>query len=223
MGQEEEFNLTLVLILIGLLGIGAFIAVLELQKDAKHVPLSAMQKTSMHGSDLVAAAGAVLFDAPDKVIEGDTALFAWDADKNAYSECAGSTVPPGSDGGWTGAKPLNGTQSVGPILENTTYFLDCSKGDTMGRDVELVSVLPSKLTIKAYPEHVASGGQVTIVWNASHVNACVLMNSATGDVLSTELSGSASTGPVEQTTTFTLECETPLGSESESVTVSAGS
>lgn len=230
MEKEEEFNMVLVLILVGLLGIGVFIAYargvhplayIHMQPKTAMTENENMQQSTPAGQ-AASAASIFAFTAPNTVTEGATVPFSWDATKTTeqFTNCAGSTEPPGSDGGWSGDKPLKGSQSVGPILKNTVYFLDCSNSATEDtkRDVEIVSVFPVRVSIDAYPAKVSKGSSAMIEWNSTHADSCMITDDA-GAVVGKSLHGSHTVKAVVANTTYTITCETPTGPKSDSAIV----
>lgn len=222
MEREKEFDFVLILILIGLLGIGIFIA--YTQRAGLFATVSDIN-TAGHNTSIGEHATSIFgFTAPDTITEGAVALFSWDATKAAgdFTDCTGSTEPPGSDGGWSGGKPLKGEQSVGPIIKNTIYFLDCENKNTddMKRDVEIVSVLPAGVSIHAYPGDAHKGEKTGIVWDSAHTETCSVSDD-TGSVIGTDTSGSVLIDPPERDTTYTIECTAADNTVSDSVTVPA--
>jgi|GEM_PF-6656570 len=139
MNEKEELNLTLPVILIGLIVIGLFAYITISNKDGGF--LNNQQDEVVKGS---VSAAAYHFTAPDRVREGESAMFSWKIDVEKDALCVGKTEPDGSPGGWVGSKDIQGKQEVGPIFKNTAYFLDCTDGEKMVRDVELVTVLKDR-------------------------------------------------------------------------------
>lgn len=226
MGPKEEFNLTLPIILIGVLAVGVFVFFVSRNDGLRSLTMTDDGVTmaidfNAIANHLTASVGTVLFEAPNVIVEGDTAVFAWDANNPKLTNCSGATEPPGSDGGWTGDKPLRGAQMVGPIVKNTAYFLDCmgTTEDDAERNIELVTVLPVVVTINAYPEKVKSGGISTIAWSSTNSDGCQVTNSD-GGVVSTETTGSLVSSPLEKKTTYTILCKTPQSTVNASVVVS---
>lgn len=229
MDPKEEFHLTLPIILIGVCAIGIFVFVVSL--NGRFQPLETLSGDGEQthtavidfnaiANHLTASVGTILFEAPNIVAQGATALFAWDANDPKLTGCSGMTEPPGSDGGWTGEKPLKGTQMVGPIVKNTAYFLDCMgmTDDDAERNIELVTVLPVIVTINAYPETVKSGGMSTIAWSSANSNKCHVKDDE-GIVVGTDAAGSYVTSALEKETIYTISCKAPQTDVTTSVTV----
>ncbi len=75
------------------------------------------------------------------------------------------------------------------------------------------------LTLTGSPTNVSSGGTSTLTWNAANVTSCTASGGWAG---SRSTSGSEQVGPLDQTTTFNLDCTGDRGSVSRSVTVTVG-
>ena len=71
--------------------------------------------------------------------------------------------------------------------------------------------------LSASPTSVSSGGTALLIWSATSASSCTASGGWTGDQPS---SGSASTGSLSGTTSYTLSCIGPGGSASRSVKVS---
>ncbi len=215
MDEKEDFNLTLPIILLGLIAVGALLFFTLFDKNGPESLKNVLEEAP--GNQVTAA--AYHFTAPDRVSEGDTALFSWNVDASEQAVCEGSSVPEGgSDGGWTGVKDASGTQEVGPIDKNTTYFLDCLDGEEVSRDMELVSVLEPQISLSANSEVVTSDGSVSVAWDAVYVVGCELTNGS-GEVLSREINGVYNGMPMDESDTFTLTCETNTEPLVESITI----
>ena len=131
MSEKEDLNLTLPIILIGVLAIGLFLYFSS--SDVEEV----IEETVVVQEQQAAA----YFVAPNVVKKGERAMFSWKADVSNEAVCVGKIDGGGSDGGWSGVKNLKGEQEVGPIEGSTAYFLDCTDGEKMIRDVELIQVI----------------------------------------------------------------------------------
>jgi hypothetical protein len=77
---------------------------------------------------------------------------------------------------------------------------------------------PPVITLAASAGSVTVGASVTLTWNAQNADACTASGGWTG---SRPMSGSASSGPVNASTTFTLTCTGVGGSRDAAVTVAA--
>ena len=81
-----------------------------------------------------AAPDVTLSGAPQAVAAGGTATLSWST--TAATTCRGS-------GGWTGPKPLSGSEQVGPIRSDTLFVLSCAgAGGTRDSSVTLSVAAP---------------------------------------------------------------------------------
>lgn len=134
--------------------------------------------------------------------EGDSATLNW--------SCRNSSSSSGVNFS-TGGVP-SGSAVVTPP-DTTTYTIVCSNG---GQGSIIVTVLHPVLTLTANPERVRRGNASTLTWSTENVNTCSLTGPG---VSASGTSGSQSTGPVMNESTYTLSCQNQAGSKSESATV----
>ena len=124
-----------------------------------------------------------------------------------------------ASGAWSGTKAVNGSQSVGPLTQNSTFTLTCTgPGGSANRSVS-VTVDPAALptvTLTANPTTVNSGGSSVLTWTSSNATSCTAGGAWSG---AKALSGSQSVGPLTQDSTFTLTCTGIGGSTNVPVTV----
>ena len=143
--------------------------------------------------------------APPLVTSGSSATLVW-ASSNATS-CKAS-------GGWSGSKATSGSASTGAITSSTTFTLTCTGASGTTATAETVHVTltapnPS-VSLSASPTSVTSGSSATLTWSSSNATSCTLSG---GNFSSTSeaTSGSASTGALSATTTYTLTCSGASG------------
>lgn len=140
---------------------------------------------------------------------GGSTTLSWSA-SNATS-CSAS-------GGWSGTRGTSGSEAVSPTAD-TTYSLSCT-GDG-GTDTASVAVtvnaLPPELSFSAAATTVASGGEISLTWSASHTDSCSASGGWSG---SKSANGTEVVGPLSAGTTFTLSCSGPGGNVVEMLTVS---
>lgn len=126
-----------------------------------------------------------------------------------------------ASGGWSGAKGLNGSETVGPLASPTTFTLTCSgAGGTGSRSVTVATVgsIPAPtVSISALPTSVLVGGVSTLAWQSTNATTCVASGGWTGEKGS---SGSETVGPIDRTTTYSLACTGEGGSASADSLVS---
>ena len=204
MTPKDDFNITLPIILIGILAVCALLF-FTLFDRGSIVPPEGENNTPS------STVKRYHFTAPNQVAQGAMALFSWKANVSESAECEGNSVPEGSDGGWSGPKSVEGEQEVGPIDKNTTYFLDCFEGEDASRDMELVTVLESRILLTH--EEDTDGSHIT--WSSLHVESCALTNQDE-EILSTETNGILK---ATAEATYTLTCKTSKGSLTESLSV----
>jgi hypothetical protein len=124
-------------------------------------------------------------------------------------------------GGWSGQKPLNGSERVPPAPVGRTLTLSCfgARG-TMSKSITFAtadkpSSAPS-VALTATFLTVDSGGRSTLSWSSGHVAMCEARGAWSGH---RELTGRAETPPLRKTSAFILNCTGPQGAARESVVV----
>lgn len=124
---------------------------------------------------------------------------------------------------WSGDKPVNGNETVGPLSESMTFDLSCagsdgsSVSDSVSVTVRQDTPSPPTMTFSAAADSVAMDGSTTLSWSSADTDSCLATNAWSG---SKPTSGSESTGPLSANSTYTLECSGPGGNVSRTVTVS---
>ena len=147
---------------------------------------------------------------PSSLRSGDSSTLSWSS-QNATS-CTAS-------GAWSGTKGVSGSQSTGPVKENSTYTLTCTgfgRSATQSATVSVTSLAPT-VSISAGPSTIASGGSSTLTWSSTNATACTASGGWSG---SKGTSGTQSTGALTNSATYTLTCLGPAGSAAQSTTVS---
>ena len=165
------------------------------------------------GSDAV----DITVDAPDAptlslntsatvVNEGQSVTLTWST-SNA-TVCTAS-------GGWTGARSINGSSSVGPLTQNESFGLSCTgPGGSIQSSVS-VSLRPT-VDLIADATVVTQGQDAVLSWNARHADSCTASGGWSGSL---GTSGSQTIGALTADTSFTLTCSGAGGSASDSVAV----
>src|SRR4029077_5050334 len=105
-----------------------------------------------------AAPSVSLSAAPSTVGSGSSSMLTWNA-ANA-SSCSAS-------GGWSGTKPVSGSQSTGSLTANATYTLTCTgAGGTAAQSasVSIKSPTPT-VALSVGPSAITSGGSATLNWS----------------------------------------------------------
>lgn len=144
------------------------------------------------------------------IASGSAVTLSWSA-TNANS-CTASD-------GWAGSKSLSGSESVGPLTQDTGFTLSCS-GDG-GGSVRQITVRidqgnGASVSLTADPEYVESGGSSTLSWTATDADSCTASGGWSGD---RPTSGSFTAGPINADTTYQLSCSGPSGTAMGMVTV----
>jgi hypothetical protein len=155
---------------------------------------------------------------PMTIDEGDSSMLTWNSE-NADSCTA-------SGGSFTGAKSIDGSESVSPA-ETTIYSIECTGGGGAVSDSVTVTVTPAPepeaptLIFAANPTTVnegsASNATSTITWDSTNTTSCEASNGWSG---AKSLDGSEVVGPTATTSiTYVLTCVGDGGSITKEVTL----
>jgi len=141
---------------------------------------------------------------------------------NGYSSLewtsTGATSCTAAGGPWTGTRPAQGSETVGPLSTSTAFTLSCTgTGGTTTRSVTVSIVAAPSVQLTANPTSVSAGGQSSLSWSSSGASGCLASGAWAG---SKPTSGTEQTGALNATSTFELECTGPGGSTRVSATVS---
>ncbi|RMF98926.1 MAG: hypothetical protein D6727_01600 [Gammaproteobacteria bacterium] len=146
--------------------------------------------------------------ADSSVAAGGTTQLSWSSSDATSCSAAG---------GWSGSKPTNGSETVGPLSQDTTFILNCSNADGSTQTAVTVQVVgPPAVTLTASPASVVAGGSAVLVWSSTDASSCAASGGWSG---TRPVSGSQSVGPLNADTSYTLTCSGAGGSDSASVTV----
>lgn len=144
-------------------------------------------------------------------LQGSSTL-AWNA-SNADS-CTAS-------GGWTGAKSLTGSETVGPLASSTSFTLTCTgPGGSTAQSVTVAtanSTPAPTVAISASPTNVAAGESTALAWQSTNATSCTASGGWSGPRPAT---GTEAVSPIQSATNFTLTCTGPGGSGTDTVAVS---
>ena len=126
-----------------------------------------------------------------------------------------------ASGGWSGARALSGSETVGPLAATTTFVLTCtgsggSASQTVSVAVANGSPAPT-VSISASPANVAAGESTSLAWQSTNATGCEASGGWNGTKAT---SGSETVGPVQASSVYTLSCAGPGGSASASASVS---
>ena len=128
--------------------------------------------------------------------------------------------------GFSTSNATQGQDQVSPLAGTTTFSIQCtnSSGGSIQANAT-VSVINNPppvsqptANISAYPTIIGSGNSSTIQWSSNNATECHATRGNFSTVGAT--SGSASTGVLYSSTTYSISCSNSSGSATDSVTVS---
>ncbi len=124
-----------------------------------------------------------------------------------------------ASGGWQGPLSTTGQWSTGKLSNTTEFEITCtgSGGTTTQSTTVTVSASAPAIMIQANPSTVSPGGSSVLTWSGRNVTSCSASGGWSGNQ---SASGTQATGPLEATSTFTLTCQGPGGSATQSAMVS---
>jgi hypothetical protein len=120
---------------------------------------------------------------------------------------------------WSGSKPTQGEQTVGPLSSDATFVLTCTGTGGTASASASVSVAPAPgptMDLTASPTTIEDGETTLLSWTTTHTDDCSASGAWSGTKAS---SGFEQTAALFDTATFTLSCEGVGGSVTQSVTV----
>ncbi len=153
---------------------------------------------------------ASLTATPDSITEGGFSTLDWTATNS-------NTCDASDD--WTGLKPTQGSESVGPLFTDSSFFLTCNGPGGSGTASAAVQVVPPgipTISLSANPQTILAGGRSTMSWAATSANSC---NASGGWTGIKALTGNESVGPLSNNSSFTLTCAGAGGSNSRTTAV----
>ncbi|MFK8030998.1 MAG: choice-of-anchor U domain-containing protein [Gammaproteobacteria bacterium] len=144
---------------------------------------------------------------------GSTTLF-WSA-QNA-SSCTAS-------GDWSGTRGTTGSVTIGGLQSDASFSLLCTgPGGTVGRvaAVSVAPVDPPTVSLTASPNSIDFDSATTLSWSSQNARTCVASGGWSGTKTT---SGTTTVGPLQDSTTFILNCTGDGGSGTDSTTVTVAS
>ena len=155
------------------------------------------------------APAVTLGASPNSVPSGSAATLNWSA-SNATT-CTAS-------GGWSGTKATSGSTSTGALTATTSYALSCTGAGGEGSAATTVTVTTAApaVTLTASPTIIGTGTAATLTWSSTRATSCTASGGWSG---AKATSGSASTGNLTATTSYTLTCTGAGGSTAVSAPV----
>jgi hypothetical protein len=143
-------------------------------------------------------------------LQGSSTL-SWQADR--ADTCTAS-------GGWSGARTVTGSETVGPLAATSTYTLTCTGAGGSAAQSVTVAVAsaapPPTVTLTASPTSLVGSGNVTLTWASTNATGCTASGGWSG---TRALSGTETVGPVSSSTAYTLACSGSGGSTNQTVNV----
>lgn len=124
-----------------------------------------------------------------------------------------------ASGGWNGSRSTSGSASVGPIDADTVFRLSCSgAGGGVTREVTVRVGDENDVTVDltATRTQIGVDESTTLSWSSQGATGCSASGGWSGD---RPLSGSFETGPLAESTTFSLTCSNGPENALASVTV----
>jgi hypothetical protein len=175
--------------------------------------LSTLAAACGGGSDSSARAPITLTLAasPNSVAAGTAATLTWNS--TGAESCT-------AEGAWSGAKPVSGSESTGPLTTSRTYQLTCTGAagsESRSANVVVASAPPAPtLTLAANPSSVQAGSAAILTWSSENATTCTASGAWSG---TKALTGSQTVSP-SSTSSYNLVCTGPGGSVQRTSTVS---
>ena len=146
---------------------------------------------------------------PETILLGQSATLSWST--HYATSCNAAN-------GWSGARPLTGSASTGPLRATTEFDLVCTGGGGSARQSVIVTVnaLAPLVQLTASPSTVEAGDTTTLAWTSVNATSCAATGGWSG---AQPLLGSATSAHLNASTTYTLVCVGPAGGAAQSVTV----
>jgi hypothetical protein len=123
-------------------------------------------------------------------------------------------------GGWTGSRAVGGSESVGPINDDTSFTLVCDgPGGSTSQSVAVAAIDSSVVpivTFTATPDEVPTGGSTTLNWSSENASVCVASGDWSG---ARSTSGSEVVANINKDSTYRINCIGPGGNVGEVVEV----
>lgn len=152
---------------------------------------------------------------PATVSPGESVTLAWTS-----SDSTACTA----DGNWSGTRPSQGREILGPLSAGQSYSLACvgpggAGSDFVSIDVRIPPPAPVAVTssIQASPAWLARGAATTLSWSSKGATQCVASGAWSG---ARPVVGTATVTPTTIDSTFVLSCSGAGGNAVSSIQVS---
>jgi hypothetical protein len=163
---------------------------------------------------VVTSPTVTLSASPTSIAAGGSSILAWNSAN--VSSCTASA-------GWSGAQASSGTANISPINATTTYTLTCSGPGGNASASTTVTVVPvPTVTLTANPSAISSGGSSALTWASTNASSCVASGGTGWSGSKAVAGGTASVGPLNSTTSYTLTCTGTGGQAAATATVTVG-
>jgi Right handed beta helix region len=132
---------------------------------------------------------------PASIPAGGTSQLTWSAP--GATSCTAT-------GGWSGARPVSGAETVRPAASSTTYALNCvGEGGASAHAVTVNLLEAPSVRLNAVPPTVTSGATTRLEWSSNGANGCTATGAWSG---ARPASGSEQTAALTSNSEFKLEC-----------------
>jgi hypothetical protein len=133
---------------------------------------------------------------PTSLTAGQTTTLTWSS-----ANATGCTA----SGAWSGVKSVSGSEVSAALNANATFSLTCSGTGGSASQQVAVTVTPGQpsVSLSAMPTAVDLGGTSSLTWKSLNVTSCTASGAWSG---AKPTSGSATVGPLQSDSTFTLAC-----------------
>ncbi len=156
---------------------------------------------------------------PTQVASGGSTQLSWSS-TNATG-CVAS-------GGWSGDKPVSGTQMISNLRSPTTFSITCSGAGGRARSSLTVNIGSSApptppaptVALTANPTSISSGGSTQLTWSSTDATSCAASGGWSG---AKAISGTQTLSAIQSSSTFTLTCTGAGGSASRDASVNVTS
>jgi hypothetical protein len=114
------------------------------------------------------------------------------------------------------AKPTSGTQTIGPLVSNTSVRLACTGAGGSAEATSTVTIVPQPtVTLSATPTTIASGSSTAVTWSSTNATACLASGAWSGN---RAVSGSEPV-TLSQSGTLTLTCNNLVAQVTKDVVI----